>query len=323
MIDLRAVLRFRPLDHLNLKIISLVLAVVLWSLVPDTSVPHIIRGVPVLLENVPTELALTEPYTATVDVFVTGTVLRTRDLLPGELAPRIDMFGAFAGDNVINLSPGDIPTPLGVRVDSIQPAQLRVLLEDKITAELAVSPVVEGNPAPGFELQDAQVTPGVVRVSGPRSAIEGLTSVSTEVISVTGRRETVTRAVAVVADDPVVRIEGPATVQLTLAIEEIPVTAQIEEVAVSVVNATRRVAFNPAVIGVVLRGPPSVLDGLTAENIIATIDAAGLQPQADDYRLEPSVRIVPEEVARRVEVIALTPQRFIDLHIFDQPAGGR
>lgn len=323
MIDLRPMFRFRPLDNLNLKVIALALAVVLWSLVPDTSVPHIVRGVPILLENVPTELALTEPFNTTVDVLVTGTVLRTRDLLPGELSPRIDMFGAFAGDNVISLSPSDIPAPLGVRVDSIQPAQLRVLLEDKISAELAVNPVVEGNPAPGFELQDAEVTPGVVRVSGPRSAIERLASVSTEVISVTGRRETLTRTVAVVAEDPVVRIEGPATVELTLAIEEIPITAQIEDVEVSVVNTSRRVAVNPAAIGVVLRGPPSVLNALTAANLIATIDAAGLQPRSEDYRLEPSVQIVPEEVARRVEVIALTPQRLIDVHVFDQPAGGR
>lgn len=316
-------LRLRPLDNLNLKVIALVLAIVLWALVPDTSVPHIVRGVPVLLENVPTELALAEPFTATVDVLVTGTVLRTRDLLPGELSPRIDMFGAFAGDNVITLEATDIPAPLGVRVDSIQPAQIRVLLEDKIMAELPVSPVVEGNPAPGFELQDAEVVPDAVRVSGPRSAIEQLTSVSTEVISVTGRRETLTRAVTVVPDDPLVRVEGPATVDLTLTIEEIPVTAQVEEVEVMIVNASRRVAVNPPTIGVVLRGPPSVLDTLTTANIIATIDASGLEPRAEDYRLEPTIQIVPEEVARRVEVIALTPQRLIDVHVFDQLPGAR
>ena len=125
------------------------------------------------------------------------------------------------------------------------------------------------------------------------------------------------------ADDPVVRVEGPATVQLTLSIEEVPVTAQVEDVEVAIVNTRYRVAVNPTLIGVVLRGPPSVLDTLTPDNIIATIDAAGLEPRADDYRLEPSIEIVPEEIARRVEVIALTPQRLIDVHVFDQPPGGR
>lgn len=323
MIGPRAMLGIRPLDNLNLKIIALVLAIVLWSLVPDTSVPHIVRGVPVLLENIPAELALTEPFSATVDVLVTGTVLRTRDLLPGELSPRIDLFGAFAGDNVITLVSGDIPAPLGVSVDSVQPAQIRVVLEDKLMVELPVNPVVEGTPADGFELYEASVDPGVVRVSGPRSAIEALSSVSTEVMSVAGRRDTLTRSVAVVADDPVIRVDGPQSVRLTLTIEEIPITAQIEAVEVVVVNSSQRVAVNPTLIGVVLRGPPSVIDTLSPENIVATIDAANLTPRAEDYRLEPTIRLVPEEIAGRVEVIALTPQRLIDVHVYDGPAGGR
>jgi hypothetical protein len=323
MIGPLSMLRVHPLEHLNLKILALALAIVLWSLVPDTSVPHIVRGVPVLLENIPTELALAEPFNATVDVLVTGTVLRTRDILPGELSPRLDMFGAFAGDNVITLAPGDIPTRLGVSVDRIQPAQVRIMLDDRLVAELPVSPVVEGTPAEGFDLYEATAEPASVRVSGPRSAIEGLSSVPTEVISVAGRSETLTRSVAVVADNPVVSVEGSPTVQLTLTIEEVAITSQIEGVSVTVVNATRRVVVNPELIGVVLRGPPSVLRSLTPENILATIDAGGLEPRADDYRVVPDIEIVPETVARRVEVIAITPQRRIDVHVFDQPAERR
>ena len=84
-------------SNLPLKGFSLLLAVGLWSVVPDPSVLHIIPGVPVQLTNIPADLALAENVTATIDVSVRGSALRTRDLSPGALSPRIDMFGRFEG----------------------------------------------------------------------------------------------------------------------------------------------------------------------------------------------------------------------------------
>lgn len=314
----RAIAAPRPFDNLALKLIALLLALGLWSLVPDNSVPHVVRDVSVLLGNIPAELALSAPFSASVDVSVRGTVTRTRDLFPGELSPTIDMFGAFAGENVITLTPDIIRAPLGVTVESIEPAQLRVVLEERIRGEVPVNPVVEGNPADGYELYDAVVEPAIVRVSGPRSAIENLQAVSTEVISVAGHRETLARDVGVTTENPVVTVEGPARVRLTLRIEEVAVTEQLEGVRIVVVNGRGRVAVNPESIGVVLRGPRSVLAELSAEDVRATVDVGALAPRSEDYRVEPRVEIVRADLAGRIEIIALTPQRRVDVHVFER-----
>lgn len=308
----------RPFEHLDLKVIAVLLAVGLWSLVPDNSVPHVVRDVPVLLDNIPAELALSAPFDASLNVTVRGTVLRTRDLFPGELTPTIDMFGAFAGDNIITLSPDDIRSPLGVTVERVEPAQLHVLLEQRVRAEVPVNPVVEGNPANGYELYEAIVAPTAVEVSGPRSAIESLQGVSTEVISIAGRRETLEREVAVTTDNTLVTVTGPTRVQLTLRIEEVAITAQIEGVRIALANAQGRVAVNPESIGVVVRGPRSVVEQLTAADIGAILDVGALAPRAEDYRVEPRVSILRADLAERVEVIALTPQRRVDVHVFDR-----
>ena len=220
----------RPFENLDLKVIALILAIGLWSLVPDNSVPHVVRDVPVRLENIPAELALAGPFDVTVDVTVRGSVLRTRDLFAGSLSPTIDLFGAVAGAKIINLAPEDIRAPLGVTVERVEPSQLQVLLEEKVRAQVPVNPVVEGNPADGYELYDALVEPAAVEVSGPRSAIEELDAVSTEVISIAGRRQTLEREVAVTTDNALVSVAGPARVRLTLLIEETAVTSQIEGV---------------------------------------------------------------------------------------------
>lgn len=312
--------RFRPHEHIHLKIISLVLAIGLWSIVPDATVPHIVRNVPVRLRNIPAELALAQPFQAEIEVWLRGGAVRTRDLLPGELSPRIDMSDAFAGDNTITVRPADIPTPLLVSVESIEPEQIHVVLEERVRADVPVNVVVEGSPPEGFEITAKRVQPDHVTVSGPRSRVQALRAVSTETISVAGHREPLTRDVGVLADDPLVSIEGGARARLTIRIEEVPVLVDLDGIAVRILNARYRVVINPQEIGIVLRGPPSLINQLTAANVTATIDVEGLAPRAEDYRVEPRIDFDPPALGERIEIITLRPQRRLDVHVYDRLA---
>ncbi len=303
-------------DNLYLKAFALMLAVGLWSVVPDPSVLHIVPGVPVQIDSIPGDLALSEPLAVTLDVSVRGSALRTRDLRPGELAPRIDMFDMFEGDNTVLLTPDMINVPFGVTVQSIDPPRLTINLERRVRRELAVNVVVEGSPHGDYQIYDKLVEPPTVPVSGPASRMAALDTIAAEKVGVTGRQESLVRTVRVIPEDPTLRLEGASEVQVTVAIEERPINFQLQGIEVNVVGAATRVVLNPAVIGVVLEGPPSVIANLLPENFIATIDVEGLAARADDYRLEPVIRLDPAELARRVRVIAITPQRSLDVHIF-------
>ncbi len=104
--------------------------------------------------------------------------------------------------------------------------------------------------------------------------------------------------------------------QVTVAIEEQPITRQIQDIEIVVTGATSRVVVNPAIIGVVVEGPPSMVNMLTAENFVATINAAGREPRREDYRIEPVVVVQPAELAAQITVIAITPQRRLDVHVY-------
>ncbi len=311
--------RFRPHENLHLKLISLGLAIALWSIVPDPSVPHLVRGVPVQLVNIPPELALAEPFETELDVWVRGNPARTRELLPGELSPHVDMFGAFRGENVIAISPRDIPTPLGVSVDSIEPSQVRVVLDERVRRRLPINPVIEGSPAPGYQVVARQLDPAEAEVSGPRTLVREMEAVSTETVNISGRRTSLVRTVVILTGDPLVRVEGTTRARLRIEIAEVPVIVELQGVTIRVVNASRRVAINPERIGVVLRGPPSLFETIGPDNLIATLDVAGLRPRSEDYHVEPTIEFRPAELAERIEVLALTPQRRIDVHVFEQP----
>jgi len=306
-------------DNLYLKGFALVLAIGLWSVVPDPSILHIVPGVPVQPSGLPGELALSEAVDVTLDVSVRGSVLRTRDLRPGELSPVIDMFDMFEGENTVLLTADMINVPFGVTVESIEPSQLTITLERRVRRDLPVNVVVEGSPHGDYQIYDKLVEPDTVPVSGPASRMEALTAIATEKVGVTGRQESLVRTVRVIPEDPTLRLEGASQVQVTVAIEERPITFRMQGIEVTVINAASRVVVNPAIIGLVLQGPASVLANLTPGDFIATIDVEGLPPQAADYRIEPLIRLESAELASRVQVLAITPQNRLDVHVFAEP----
>ncbi len=310
----------RPFDNLPLKLVSLALALGLWSVVPDADVPHIVSDVPIRLQSIPPDLALLDTSSLTVEVTVRGMPARTRDLTPGQLSPRIDMFGATLGDNVITLSAGDIDNPFGVSVERIDPPMLRIQLDERVRADLPVNAVVEGSPADGFEISDKIVEPTLISVTGPASRVAQLASVSTEIVNVAGRREPITRELAVLTDDPLVAVEQGTNVVMTIVITEAAVPRQLDGITVTILADQYRVVVNPGEIGLVLRGPPSVLDALGPEDVIARLDATELAPRAEDYRVEPHIEFADPSLAEHIEVMAITPQSRIDVHVYDQPA---
>ncbi|HJO04743.1 MAG TPA: CdaR family protein [Acidobacteriota bacterium] len=310
----------RPFDNLPLKLVSLALALGLWSVVPDADVPHIVSSVPVQLQNIPSDLALLDPAALTVEVTVRGMPARTRDLTPGQLSPQIDMFGAVVGDNVITLDASDIDRPFGVSVERIDPPRLRIQLDEKVRVDLPINAVVEGSPATGFDIGDKIVEPATVSVTGPASRVAELTSLSTEIVNVAGRREPVTREVAVLTDDPLVTVDERDRVTMTIVISESAVPRRLDGITVEIVADEYRVVVNPGEIGIVLRGPPSLLDALGPADIVARLDASDLAPRAEDYRVEPQIEFADTSLSDRIEIMAITPQSRIDVHVYDQPA---
>jgi hypothetical protein len=110
------------------------------------------------------------------------------------------------------------------------------------------------------------------------------------------------------------------TVELRIEIVEQAINEQFDDIAVVVINNRFQVAVNPQVLGVVFSGPPSVLAELDVAQIRMVIDAEELEPRADDYLIEPTVEFDQVALGERVEVVALYPQRRINVHVFQQPA---
>ncbi len=81
--------------------------------------------------------------------------------------------------NVEGLSPGTHVLPVEValarrpiRVISIEPEKIAVQIEQRLTRQIPVRPVVQGTPALGYQAGELQIAPQKVVITGPASSVE-------------------------------------------------------------------------------------------------------------------------------------------------------
>jgi len=320
---LRRAVRFiepHPGEHFKDKAIAVGLAFMVWFAVNTAETGlEIFQAVPVEVINLPPDLVFADDYVDTLNVRASGSVRDLADITPGRLSPVIDLSNAGAGDNIYQILPEDLGAPNGVLIERIEPPEIRITLEHRDEKYVPVSAVTSGEPAAGYEVVGRASNPETALIAGPRSLVAAQERIATSTVDVSGRRESFTQTVTLDPGNRLIELPGQRTVELRIDIVEQATTEQFDAIQVVVVNNRFRVDVNPTELSVVLSGPQSVLMQIDVEQMRMVIDAAELEPRAQDYLLEPRVEFARAGLGDLVEVVALYPQRRINVHVYDQP----
>ena len=122
------------------------------------------------------------------------------------------------GENVAALSPDLVEAPPGVTVRRVTPNRLPLTLAAAVAKTLQVVPQIRGAPEPDHVIQRVTVEPATVQVRGPRSTIEGRTTVETVPVDIAGRRDTVSQSVGLALPESVY-LTDQRKVQVTVEIK--------------------------------------------------------------------------------------------------------
>ena len=101
----------------------------------------------------------------------------------------------------------------GVEVEAA-PKEITLLLETKTRKRVNVVPVFRGAPAAGYSLGQYSVNPSEIDVEGPLSAVAALSSISTEEINLSGRREAFNLRVRLAKASPLFAFPGGDTADI-------------------------------------------------------------------------------------------------------------
>src|SRR5580765_5304724 len=139
-----------PFRHLGLKVLSVVLALLLWMIVSGEEIVERGLRVPLELQQVPAGLELLGEVPATVDVRVRGASGTLSRVSTGDVIAVLDLRTARSGRRLFPLTPDQMRVPFGVEVVQITPPAVAMAFETSGSREVPILPAIDGKPAPGY-----------------------------------------------------------------------------------------------------------------------------------------------------------------------------
>jgi hypothetical protein len=197
-------------DHLGLKLVALLLAVLVYLNVYLEREATLVVAFPVQAIGLPDSLAVAGGLPDTVRVELRGrgkALLRLKLLGP---PVKLDLGEARVGRVAGQLTREDLPIRAGdeVRLERfVAGDEFDLRVEPRLGRRLPVQVGVVGQPASGSMWTGAvRIEPESVEVSGPRSEVLGMRSVAFGAVRVDGRRDTVVAEQAVLPLGPGYRV---------------------------------------------------------------------------------------------------------------------
>ncbi len=286
---------YHPFRHLGLKVLSIALAGAIWLTVGDQRAIERTMRVPLEYHNMPSSLELMESPPDTVEVRLRGPSGAIGRLMPGEVVAVLDLTAARPGQRLFHLLADEVRVPYGVAVSQVNPAAVSLNFEPAASRLVPVVPVVDGDPAPGYRIGRILSSPEQVRIVGPKSHVVGITSATTEPVSVQDAASNVVDRVVIGVANTLVRLEQPQNATVSVEIVPVPEDKRLEKVPVAARGLAegRSATIEPPAVDVVLRGPRSRLAPLTTAT--AYVDVTGMAPGRFDLpvKLDPVADVVP------------------------------
>ncbi|MGB9866374.1 MAG: CdaR family protein [Bacillota bacterium] len=277
-----------------LKVVSIVIAVVLWLQVTNELNPvdvRTYRGVEVKYVNLGTGLVVTEAAPGSVNVTLRGGRRVLDSLSESKLTAQVSLSSLGPGKNTVPIS---VVAPQGCEVAEVSPPESVVTLEAIASRAVNVEVRIVGSPQEDYAADPPRPASAQVTVRGPESKV-AIVRKAMGVVDITGQTISFTRGVSLKAVDqegkevPGVSVE-PQTVNVYVPMKTLP-PARMVQVRAQVVGQpasgykVSEVQVEPSVVKV--RGPSDLIGSLEWVNTLP-VDVSG---RASDVEVQTQVSL--------------------------------
>src|SRR5215469_4276469 len=145
-------------NNWHLKIVSRVLAVMLWMTVANQASSEIGLEVPLEYRNIPRQLEITGDMTNSVEVRLRGASSLIKDITAKDVSTTIDLGKMTRGEKIVPLSPQNVQAPFGAEVIRVNPSSVRFSLEHTITKTIPVVPTIQNQLSDAYEIAKIEVS---------------------------------------------------------------------------------------------------------------------------------------------------------------------
>ncbi len=186
---------FSKRTNLVPKLVSIILAIILWAYISNTHSGDIKFNIPVDFKNIDDSLIVSRVSHKTAIVKLSGRKDDLRNVHARDIVLFVDLSKVKIGeysDYHIEVTKNNIPDKINI---TIQPDEIKALVERKISKDVKIIPKFSGNPEKGFHAGKVKLVPETVTLTGPPSRLNEIESLYTRDISLEGIKDDVQKKI--------------------------------------------------------------------------------------------------------------------------------
>jgi YbbR domain-containing protein len=199
----------------GLKVVSLLLASILWFAVARSPIAEVEMTVPIEFENLPDNLEIDSASFTQAQVRIRGPERDIQHLQPGDVMAGIDLSRVQPGERTFDLA-DRVHVPHDLEVVQIIPGQFRLSFDERLRRQLPVQPRVTGSFADGLRVAQVIADPASVTVTGPKRRVEAMEGAITDPIDATGTLTRATFTTHAYVTDPLIQVAHPTLIHVTV-----------------------------------------------------------------------------------------------------------
>lgn len=289
--------------NFGFKLLSIFFAILLWIIIQGEQIDELNREISISI-NVPEGYAIRGPLIRTKSVTIRGPRVWMLEA-PGQLQAVVNIPEGTTGSFKMRIGKDQISDWNERLLLTVHDPFLELFVDRKVERIVAVKEVLQGIPADGFFVEQVELSPMFVKVSGVRTDVARVRHVSTEPIDVNGIAESKQVEVKLIPPTDImpenISIER---VKVQLKVGDRKANRRFDNIPIEVNAGDYETIVRPSKISVLVQGTAGVLSFIDNEDFRASVDSIGLVPGR--YEQEVRLRIPPDTV-----LIETFPERVV------------
>jgi diadenylate cyclase len=205
--------------NIGLKLVSLLLAIGLWTVVARDPIAEVEMKVPIEFHNLPDNLEIDSASFTEAQIRVRGPERVIHRLQAADLHAQVDLASVQPGERTFDLTSRQVRVPQDLEVVQIIPGQFHLSFDNRETRTVEVRPRVTGNFASGMRVKQVTADPSSVTITGPRHRVEAVEDATTDPVDVTGAMARASFVTQAYVPDPLIQVVHPTPIRVTVIME--------------------------------------------------------------------------------------------------------